>query len=167
MRHTSLIELIAERHAWRTSMAPIAVVDTTGHLLAFLATRRVDHLHSAPPSRHCKHCLFWKAQGAEHFGFDTEQIALMCASHNSEERHAAIAERMLGQAGLRGALRCGCHATAFQLFRHRRHFQVFDARYNNCSGKHAGFLAYRVQHQLPLENYTSLIIHCNQPFGER
>ena len=29
----------------------------------------------------------------------------------------------------------------------------FDERHNNCSGKHTGFLAYCVQHGLPLHNH--------------
>ena len=42
----------------------------------------------------------------------------MCASH-TRIWHAAIAERMLGQAGLGvGALRCGCHVPLrFSFFR--------------------------------------------------
>jgi L-asparaginase II len=31
----------------------------------------------------------------------------------------------------------------------------FDERHNNCSGKHAGFLGYCVQHGLPLDDYLS------------
>ena len=31
--------------------------------------------------------------------------------------------------------------------------ETYTQLHNNCSGKHAGFLAYCVQHDLPLENY--------------
>lgn len=158
MRHTSLIELSRGGTLENQHFGSIAVVDSTGHLLAFAGdpewttfTRSTLKALQALP--------FLEDAGAEHFGFDSEQIALMCASHNGEERHAAIAERMLGQAGLGvGALRCGCHVPLrFSFFDQAPPpGQAFDARYNNCSGKHAGFLAYCVQHQLPLESYTEL-----------
>lgn len=158
MQHTSLIELSRGGTLENQHFGSIAVVDTTGHLLAFAGdpewttfTRSTLKALQALP--------FLEDGGAEHFGFDSEQIALMCASHNGEERHVSIAERMLGQAGLGvGALRCGCHVPLrFSFFDQAPPAgQTFDARYNNCSGKHAGFLAYCVQHGLSRDDYTEV-----------
>jgi L-asparaginase II len=71
------------------------------------------------------------------------ELALACASHGGEERHAQTAAGMLAKAGLdAGALECGTHwpyneVAARALAAHGR---VPSALNNNCSGKHAGFL---------------------------
>ncbi|MBZ4211179.1 MAG: asparaginase [Rhodoferax sp.] len=134
----------------------VAVVNTQGKLLA----------HSGDPhwltfSRSTLKALqalpFMQAQGPKQFGFSPEQIALMCASHNGEEAHITQVQGMLDQAGLTyKALRCGCHVPRFySLFGQTPPADaVFDDRHNNCSGKHAGFLAYCVQHGLSLDDYT-------------
>lgn len=94
--------------------------------------------------------------GATHFGFEPAHIALLCASHNGEDKHVLKVDEMLSRIGLAHiSLQCGCHVplrfsygglTAPSDLR-------FDERHNNCSGKHAGFLAYCVQHGLPLQNH--------------
>ena len=62
---------------------------------------------------------------------------------------------MLDKAGLTyKALRCGCHAPRFtELGLAAPEGFVADERRNNCSGKHAGFLAYCVQHGHTLDDY--------------
>jgi L-asparaginase II len=85
--------------------------------------------------------------GVEHFGYSGAQVALMCASHSGEPRHVDAVADMLARAGCSAAdLQCGTHAPGF-----------YDARgevpppppysplAHNCSGKHAGMLAYCVQ----------------------
>ena len=53
---------------------------------------------------------FMQGGGPAHFGFTPEQIAMLCASHNGEDKHVAQTSTMLGKAGLStSALRCGCH----------------------------------------------------------
>ena len=71
------------------------------------------------------------------------ELALACASHGGEERHAQTAAGMLAKAGLAAAaLECGTHwpyneVAARALAAQRREP---SALHNNCSGKHAGFL---------------------------
>ncbi len=80
---------------------------------------------------------------ADALALSDAELALACASHGGEERHAQTAAGMLAKAGLdAGALECGAHwpyneAAARALAAQRR---VPDALNNNCSGKHAGFL---------------------------
>jgi L-asparaginase II len=98
-----------------------------------------------------------QAGGPPQFGFSQQQVALMCASHNGEAQHVAVVQSMLEQTGLTyKALRCGCHVPGIfsQLEMAPPPDLVFDERHNNCSGKHAGFLAYCVQHGLSLDDYT-------------
>ena len=133
----------------------VAVVNRHGKLLA-----HAGDAHWLTFSRSTLKALqalpFLEAGGPAQFGFASEQIAMLCASHNGEEQHVAQTQGMLEKAGLTyKALRCGCHVPG--LFEATGTAplpgQTFDERYNNCSGKHAGFLAYCVQHGLSLGDY--------------
>ena len=133
----------------------VAVVDRSGRLLAHAGdahwltfTRSTLKALQALP--------FMQGGGASHFGFSPQQVALLCASHNGEDSHVAQVQGMLDKSGLSyRALRCGCHVPGlFTLLETAPPpGLVYDERHNNCSGKHAGFLAYCVQHGLSLEDY--------------
>lgn len=81
---------------------------------------------------------------ADHFAFSDAELALACASHSGEPMHIALAAGILGRLGLgEEALECGAHwplgeAAARDLARAQG---TPTALYNNCSGKHCGFLA--------------------------
>lgn len=96
--------------------------------------------------------------GARALGWGPADLALLCASHNGEAMHVEQVERMLASVGQDyHALRCGCHRPLFAelgLGSLPAGF-VPDERHNNCSGKHAGFVAYCVQHDLPLDDHLN------------
>jgi L-asparaginase II len=133
----------------------VAVVDAAGTLLwsagdpnALTFSRSTLKPYQALP--------FVEAGGPAAFGFAEEEVALMCASHSGEDRHVALADALLAKAGCtEKQLQCGCHVplrfTAFDKQPPAR--SKFDQRYNNCSGKHAGFLAYCRMTETPLESY--------------
>ncbi|MCQ4159698.1 asparaginase [Roseomonas sp. GC11] len=80
---------------------------------------------------------------ADRFGLDDEALAMACASHNGEARHAGVAARTLARLGRDAAsLECGAHwpmlPAATQAL--ARAGQEPSALHNNCSGKHAGFV---------------------------
>lgn len=94
--------------------------------------------------------------GMEHFGFTLEEIAIMCGSHNGEPEHQQVVNSILQKIGLnKDYLFCGPQypsdkKTANTLIKtdekpHHIH--------NNCSGKHAGFLAYAVLRGWDTKNY--------------
>jgi L-asparaginase II len=81
---------------------------------------------------------------ADHFGFSDSEIALACASHNSEAAHVNSVEDILRRIGLsESSLECGPHRpydepSGDELVRKN----IKPCRlHNNCSGKHAGFLS--------------------------
>jgi L-asparaginase II len=80
---------------------------------------------------------------AERYGFGDEELALACASHSGERAHVEGVTRMLANAGLEpSALRCGAHWPLSQAAAHAlARTGTPSALHNNCSGKHAGFLA--------------------------
>ena len=80
----------------------------------------------------------------------------MTASHSGEDFHLKAVDGLLERAQVsKAALQCGCHVPY--------HFEAqgrvpapalsFDARHHNCSGKHAGFLAYCHLHGLTRHDY--------------
>jgi L-asparaginase II len=80
---------------------------------------------------------------AERLGLSDEELALACASHGGEARHADAAASMLAKAGLDvGALECGAHWPYHDgaVKAMAASGQAPSALHNNCSGKHAGFV---------------------------
>ncbi len=80
---------------------------------------------------------------ADHYGLTDAELALACASHGGEPRHAAAAASMLAKAGVDvEALECGSHWPYFDgaIKAMAAAGQTPTALNNNCSGKHAGFV---------------------------
>ncbi len=81
---------------------------------------------------------------ADALGYGNRELSLAQASHGGEPDHVATAAAMLGAAGLdESALQCGVQwpthtASAAKLSAGGK---KPSALHNNCSGKHAGFLA--------------------------
>ena len=155
MNHVPLIELTRGGTLECQHVGSVAVVNAQGKLLAhtgdacFLTFSRstLKALQALP---------FVEAGGPQQFKLTMQQIALLCASHNGEATHISNVEQMLDKAGLTcQALRCGCHVPGlFTLLDIAPPPDLkFDERHNNCSGKHAGFLAYCVQHGHALDDY--------------
>jgi len=93
----------------------------------------------------------------DRFGFTSEELALVCASHSSEAGQVARVRELLGKIGCgERDLLCGPHAPLSE-----RVAQDYATRglrltavYSNCSGKHAGMLALARHHGWPTEFYT-------------
>lgn len=132
----------------------VAVVDVRGQLLwaagnpqAIVPTRSALKPFQAVP--------LVAAGGVERFGFSPDEVALLCASHSGEDRHVAAVAAMLAKAGNRVAdLQCGTHVPG--------HYEVsgstpppppYSPLAHNCSGKHAGMLAWCVHCGAPKDGY--------------
>lgn len=81
---------------------------------------------------------------AERFGVTDRELCLAVSSHNAEPEHVALARGLLARLGLgEDALGCGPQApgdpAARQALAETGHAP--GRIHNNCSGKHAGFLA--------------------------
>jgi len=141
-----------------THVGSVAVVDAQGALVA-----GIGDAHGLNFTRSALKPLqalgFVADGGMERFGFDSQMLALMCASHGGEAMHVAVVQRMLARIGAgERDLRCGCHLPSY--FTHTGTSAPPGARYSqlhhNCSGKHAGFLAYCRMHGQPLSRYLEL-----------
>ncbi|MCX7743050.1 MAG: asparaginase [Flavobacteriales bacterium] len=96
------------------------------------------------------------AGGKSYFNFTDEEIAVMCASHNAEKRHIEVVHSIMEKAGINEhMLQCGFHPP----YREQDSQKFFinqikpSPLFNNCSGKHAGFLAYCKLKNYATENY--------------
>ena len=97
-----------------------------------------------------------RSGAADAFGFTEEELAVMCGSHNGEEEHLRVVDSILTKIGLdRSALKCGPQYPS-----DRKSANALIAKgekpqaiHNNCSGKHAGFLAYAVFLSADTESY--------------
>ena len=81
---------------------------------------------------------------ADAFGFRARELALSQASHGGETGHVAGVSAMLSAIGLdETALECGAHAPSHGLSAAEliRRGKAPSQLHNNCSGKHANFLA--------------------------
>ena len=152
-----LIELLRGGTLECVHFGAVAVADSQGRIVAqagdphwITFTRSTLKALQALP--------FMQADGPRRFGFSSEHVAMMCASHSGEPVHVAQVQQMLAQAGLTSrALQCGCHVPLFA------ELGIgpapgpgeYDERHHNCSGKHAGFLAYCVQHGWPVGDYLA------------
>jgi L-asparaginase II len=155
MNHAPLIEVTRGGHVECVHAGSVAVVNTQGDLLYqagdphhWTFTRSTIKPFQAAP--------FLRAGGPARFGFTSREIALLCASHSGEPMHIDAVQSMLRKAGCdEHHLRCGCHVPMYYTVADRLppSGETYTQLHNNCSGKHAGFLAYCVQHGHALDGY--------------
>lgn len=99
---------------------------------------------------------FVESGAVERFGLGDEHIALSCASHSGETRHVETVRAWLARIGLSEAdLECGAHAPRLQssIEALARANTMPTAAFNNCSGKHSGFLSTAVHYGEPTQGY--------------
>jgi L-asparaginase II len=136
-------------------LGAVALVNTQGKLLAQAGDPYWNGF-TRSTLKALQALAFMQGGGDAQFGFDSRDLAMMCASHSGEAKHVQQVDRMLAKTGLdRQRLLCGCHVPYFydNASQERPAAPKFDERHNNCSGKHAGFLAYCVQHGHAIGSY--------------
>lgn len=130
--------VVENRHAVHA-----AIVDANGRLLYSVGdpSRMTLARSAAKPAQ----VLAIAETGAlEQFNINDAEIALMCASHSSEERHIKLAREMLTKIQAQESeLQCGGHIPLSRTVYHAWIKEDFTptAIYSNCSGKHAGMIA--------------------------
>ncbi|RAO69363.1 uncharacterized protein BHQ10_005375 [Talaromyces amestolkiae] len=120
-----------------------AIVDANGNMLYTVGDpSRVTLIRSA--AKPAQALAIMETGASEHFSFNDADLALMCASHNSEERHVSQARSMIAKVDAKETdLRCGGHVALSDAVNRA----WIKADYtptgicNNCSGKHVGMIA--------------------------
>lgn len=99
-----------------------------------------------------------KGSAADAFSMSVQELAMACASHGGEPMHIEVVSAWLERLGLDvHALECAGHPPS-----HAASAEAlvaagtgFDARHNNCSGKHTGFLTVCRHHDLDPAGYLA------------
>lgn len=92
----------------------------------------------------------------ERFALGSEELALACASHSSEQVHLDLTDRFLAKIGCTEAdLACGPHTPlgAEVAARVAKEGLTVTPRWSNCSGKHSGMLALAKHHAWETKGY--------------
>ncbi|CAH0016800.1 unnamed protein product [Clonostachys rhizophaga] len=120
-----------------------AVVDETGKLLFYVGNpSRVTLIRSA--AKPAQALAIAETGALEKYGFEAADLALMCASHNSEPKHLERALAMLAKIPAEETdLRCGGHPSISPSVNQDWIRAGFSPTRicNNCSGKHIGMIA--------------------------
>jgi len=131
-------DMVESRHR-----AAIAVVDARGSVVH--AWGDIDRpVYGRSALKPLQALPLIETGAADRYGLGAAEIALACASHSGEPRHVELVSRWLAHIGSGpNDLECGSHLPFHEpsleaLILSRR---KPDARYNNCSGKHTGFLS--------------------------
>ncbi len=132
-----------------------AVVDASGKLIASIGDP--DFVTFSRSALKPIQALPTVARGVkEKYNLSWRHLAIMCGSHNGEERHKKAAGEILGAIGCTESdLNCGVH----QPYIYRMTGEApapgmrFSQLYNNCSGKHSGMLALCRLMEVPIVNY--------------
>jgi L-asparaginase II len=135
----------------------IAVCDRNGDLLASAGDpQALNFTRSA--LKPFQALPFIEDDGPAAMGFNSHQVALMCASHSGEAMHLETVRQMLERIGAGAAdLQCGSHVPYYYSAAGQTPpaQAQFSPLHHNCSGKHAGFLAYCRLHRHSLAQYLA------------
>ncbi|MCO6495977.1 MAG: asparaginase [Bacteroidetes bacterium] len=105
-----------------------------------------------------QHIPFFSRGGAEKFDLTLEEIALICSSHNGEKHHIETVNKLLSRGGFtEDDLECGPQMP--EMAADQAELIKKDLKpgriYNNCSGKHTGFLLFCKLLGVDHKNYIS------------
>jgi len=151
-----LVEVIRGKVVEAVHRGALAVVDRKGHLSAWVGNPDlvVTMRSSAKPFQLLP---LIESGAADQWDLNEQQLAVIAGSHSGSDAHVATVRSILKRIGLdQDALLCGTHRP----LDHQAAAALICADapptslHHNCSGKHAGMLAYAVSQGWSTENYT-------------
>ncbi|MDZ4773134.1 MAG: asparaginase [Planctomycetota bacterium] len=138
------------RGAWVVSDSSGTTIDGVGSWRVPIFTRSsVKSLQALP---------LIETGAAQRFGLSDIEVALALSSHNAEKCHTEPVAALLARLGLSATdLQCGPQQPGDPDTRNklRDDKQKPSALHNNCSGKHAGFLALALHLGVPTHDYLA------------
>jgi L-asparaginase II len=139
-----LVEVVRGRRVESRHRGAVAVVDTTGRTLLSLGDVDAEIL-ARSALKPFQALPLVESGAADAFGLDDRHLAIAQGSHTGDERHRDTVAELLAAAGITvDALACGPQDD-----------RAGGPLGNNCSGKHAGFLAVARHLGVPLEGYVT------------
>ncbi len=101
---------------------------------------------------------FVEQGGLRTFGFSSQELAIMCASHSGTDLHKSVLMKMQAKINVgEKDLSCGVHWPGDRATREAMQAAGENPTPNrhNCSGKHTGMLAHARLRDLPIEDYLN------------
>jgi L-asparaginase II len=142
MSNPILVELTRGGLVESVHRGGIAVCDANGKVVASLGDIDAP-VYSRSSLKPMQAMPLVESGAAEAFGLSDEEIALACASHSGEPMHTTRVAAWLSRIGLgEQDLACGAHASRYEPVAEAmiRAAEKPTRIFNNCSGKHTGFL---------------------------
>ena len=135
----------------------VAVVDSSGHLLAWYGDPKVITFvrTSAKPFQALP---FIEHGGDQTFHLTSKEIAILCASHEGTDEHVEVIKGIQAKVGIQESdLLCGTHQLSHlpTVEAMRARGETLTPNRNNCSGKHTGMLAHARMRGLPISDYIN------------
>lgn len=150
-----LAEVIRNGRVESRHRGQFAVIEPSGNVMAALGEINTKtYMRSAAKPVQAMPLL--ESGAADAFGFTHRELAIIMASHNSEEFHLDAVRNIQKKAGLtENDLQCGFHLpmNGESAKAHLLQNKPKSPLYNNCSGKHSGMLALAKYKGWPLETY--------------
>lgn len=142
--HVPLVEVTRGSVIESVHFGSLCLADANGNTLLSLGDQTSPFFlrSSAKPFQLL---AFLERGGADRFGFEPREIAIMCASHSGTPAHLDTLEKLQAKVGIEESLlQCGVHApyhkpSADQLLIDGK---TLHPNHNNCSGKHTGMLSF-------------------------
>jgi L-asparaginase II len=142
MANPVLVEITRGATVESVHRGSIAIVDAKGSVR--LALGDVDApVYSRSSLKPMQALPLVESGAAEAFGLSDEDVALACGSHSGEPMHTTRVAAWLKRLGLdESDLACGAHPSRYEPVAEAmiRRGEKPGPLFNNCSGKHAGFL---------------------------
>lgn len=136
----------------------ICIVDENGKVIFSLGD--IEQLcYPRSAMKYFQHIPMLASGAFDSLNLTLKDLAIMCGSHNGEDIHKTQVESILKGSSLSlNALQCGAQAPTLKkdLYALIRNNENPSSIHNNCSGKHAGFLAYCQFKGWEVDSYISL-----------
>lgn len=149
-----LLEIKRNNIAERTHFGFVGLYDKSFGFVAPQYKNEIFYLRSS--AKPIQASVLDSLGGIEAFALSDEEIAVICSSHTGSQFHVNLVKNILIKADVPfSALKCGVHvpldkSEALYLEQNNQKPNKFQ---NNCSGKHAGFLAGCRLKGFDIENY--------------
>ena len=151
-----LVEVTRSGRVESRHRGAVAIIDADGKVL--LAIGDVEEpVYPRSAVKAIQALPLVESGAADAFGFGDRELALSQASHGGEPQHVAGVSAMLAATGLdETALECGTHAPSHAASAEEliRKGEKPSPLHNNCSGKHANFLALAKQLDVDHRGYV-------------
>jgi L-asparaginase II len=142
-----MVEIVAKEYRGEgvesVHYGSVAVVDKSGRLTHYVGDPEFFTFARSSPKPFQMMPLI-ESGAADHFGFSSKQLSIMCGSHIGTDHHREVVLANLEAAGnTPDDLKCGTHLPIYMMMSGEfpKHGEHMDPVRNNCSGKHSGFLA--------------------------